>query len=211
MTLTALPTAVTEGRIVPVLTIHDAATARAVGEGLLSGGIGCVEVTLRTAAGWEAAEILARELPELAVGIGTVLTAEQAERAHASGAQFVVSPGYSDAMVGRAQELGLSVIPGVATPSEVMAAIARGLGTVKLFPARELGGPGYVRTLTSVFPTTTFVPSGGIDATLAADYLALPSVVAVSGTWMLPADAVASGDRARIAALSAEAVAAARR
>ncbi len=196
------------GRIVPVFTVTEPSTVVAVGRGLLDGGIECVEVTLRTAHGWDAIATLRRELPELTVGVGTVLTAAHVDRAVETGAQFLVAPGLSEAAVERAAAHEILSVPGVATPSEIMRAIHLGLDTVKVFPASQLGGPAYLRALSSVFPDLRFVPSGGLSAANAADYLDVPAVRAVSGSWMLPADAVATGDSARIAELSAAAVAA---
>lgn len=201
-----LPQVVTSTRIVPVFTVDDPSTVAAVGRGLLDGGIGCVEVTLRTTHAWQAIETLRREVPELVVGVGTVLTADDANRAAAAGAAFMVSPGFSESALREAARIGLPAIPGIATPTEAMAAMAAGVETVKVFPAAILGGPDYLRTLSSVFPHLAFVPSGGLTAANAAEYLAVPSVAALSGSWMLPRDALAAGDTQRIAELSASAV-----
>lgn len=202
-----LPPPLRTGRIVPVLTVRDVATVAAVGRGLLAGGIGCVEVTLRTPQAWDAIAELRTSVPELAIGVGTVLTAEDARRAHEAGAAFLVSPGFDRGSVEVAQTLGIPFIPGVATPSEIMAALAAGLRTLKVFPVGHLGGVDFLRSLEAVFPGVETVPSGGITGDTASAYLAVPSVLAVSGSWMLPREAVDSGDEAEIARRSALAIA----
>lgn len=202
-----LPASLGSGRIVPVLTVHEVATVAAVGRGLLAGGIKCVEVTLRTPQAWEAIAELRTNVPELTLGVGTVLTVDDVRRAREAGAAFLVSPGFDQASVDAARDLHIPVIPGVATPSEVMAARAAGLQTVKVFPVDLLGGVHFLRTLATVFPDIQTVPSGGVTSETASSYLALPSVLAVSGSWMLPRDAANSGDEAEIARVSAVAVA----
>jgi len=145
----------------------------------------------------------------LLVGAGTVLTPEQVDLAVDAGAQFLVSPGYSAATVARAAERGVPIVPGTVTPSEVMAALAVGLTTLKFFPASNYGGAGTLKAFASVFGQTRFVPTGGVSAANLGDYLSLPNVPAVGGSWMVPADAVDAGDFATIEQLCAEAVASA--
>ena len=201
--------ALASARLVPVLVVHDTGTAVALAEALLLGGLPVVEVTLRTAAAEEVLRVLAAG-GDLVVGAGTVVTPEQVDRAVACGARFLVSPGLSAAVVERAVANGIPIVPGVATASEIMAALALGLEVVKLFPAAQLGGPDAVRALSAPFPSVRFVPTGGVSAANLADYLAVPSVLAVGGRWMVPADLLDRGDVAGIAHRCAEAVALAR-
>ncbi|RIX28498.1 bifunctional 4-hydroxy-2-oxoglutarate aldolase/2-dehydro-3-deoxy-phosphogluconate aldolase [Amnibacterium setariae] len=193
-------------RVLPVVSLTDAALARPLAEALLAGGLPIAEITLRTPAGL-AAIAAAAAVPGFTVAAGTVLTAEQVDACVDAGAGMIVSPGLDDAVVARAQERGAAAVPGVATATEVQRALAAGCTDLKLFPAGLLGGPDLIRALGAPFPQVRFVPSGGVSAATAPDYAALPNVLAVSGSWMVPADAVAS-DPARITALAREAVAA---
>lgn len=197
-------------RLLPVVVLDDAAGAEPLGAALLAGGLRCAEVTLRTDSALAAIATMAAN-PDLVVGAGTVLNAEQADRAIDAGARFVVSPGLGLDVVRRCQERGVPVFPGVATPTEIQAALAAGLNTVKFFPAGLLGGPPMVKALAAPFRTVRFIPTGGIDAGNAADYLALPSVVAVGGSWMVPPDRLRSGDWAGVAELARVAVGIARK
>ncbi|WP_181809694.1 bifunctional 4-hydroxy-2-oxoglutarate aldolase/2-dehydro-3-deoxy-phosphogluconate aldolase, partial [Streptomyces shenzhenensis] len=142
----------------------------------------------------------------LAVGAGTVLTAEQAERAAEAGARFVVSPGFDTQVVLRCQELGLPVVPGIATATELMLALRSGLDTVKLFPAEPLGGTGMLRALAAPFPQARFIPTGGIGPADLDRYLSVPAVLAVGGSWPATAALLERGDYAEIRRLTAEAV-----
>ncbi|MFE2424149.1 bifunctional 4-hydroxy-2-oxoglutarate aldolase/2-dehydro-3-deoxy-phosphogluconate aldolase [Streptomyces hokutonensis] len=142
----------------------------------------------------------------LAVGAGTVLTPEQAERAVAAGARFVVSPGFDEEVVDKCRELGMPVVPGIATATELMRVLKAGLDTVKLFPAEPLGGPATLRALAAPFPGTRFVPTGGIDAAALPGYLAEPSVLAVGGSWMATPALLANGAYDEIRRLTADAV-----
>lgn len=195
-------------RIVPVVVVRDAARAAGLAEALVAGDLPVAEVTLRTPAAPEAIATMAAN-PDLVVGAGTVLTPEQVDLAVDAGARFLVSPGYSAATVARAAERGVPIVPGTVTPGEVMAALAAGLTTLKFFPASNYGGTGTLKALSSVFPGVRFVPTGGVSAGNLGDYLALPNVPAVGGSWMVPADAIDAGDFAEVQRLSAEAVAAA--
>lgn len=173
-------------RVVPVLTVAEAADAVPLAHALVARGYGGpAEVTLRTAAAWDAVAALST-VPGLVVGVGTVTTPGQVVRAQAVGARFIVSPGLSEAVVATAQECGLPVLPGVATPTELMAALRCGVDVVKFFPAEALGGVAAVRALSAAFPAVRFVPTGGIDGESAPSYLALPAVLAVGGSWMVP-------------------------
>ncbi|MFE2424128.1 bifunctional 4-hydroxy-2-oxoglutarate aldolase/2-dehydro-3-deoxy-phosphogluconate aldolase [Streptomyces hokutonensis] len=194
-----------EARLVPVLTVPNPATAAPLARALAAGGARCAEVTFRTPDAEQVVKAMAAQ-GDLVVGAGTVLTAEQAERAVAAGARFVVSPGVDHEVISRCRELGVPVLPGVATATEVMSALRAGLDTVKLFPAEPLGGTAMLRALAAPFPGTRFVPTGGIDAAALRGYLAEPAVLAVGGSWMATPALLANGDYAEIRRLTAEAV-----
>lgn len=184
-------------RFVPVIVLDDARRAVPLAEALLRGGIGCAEITLRTDAG-PAAIAAASAVADFIVGAGTVLTPDDVDRVVDAGARFVVSPGLAEDVVERAIEHGLEVIPGVATATEVQRALRLGLSRLKLFPAGPLGGIAAVRALAGPFPDVRFLPSGGVTAENAGEYLASPSVFAVSGSWMATRDLIAAGDFAAI-------------
>ncbi|GEC06086.1 hypothetical protein SSP24_37410 [Streptomyces spinoverrucosus] len=192
-------------RVMPVLTVPSPASAGPLAEALAAGGARCAEVTFRTPGAEQVLKTMAAH-GGLTVGAGTVLTAGQAERAVAVGARFVVSPGFDEEVVAKCRELGVPVVPGIATATELMRALKAGLDTVKLFPAEPLGGLRTLRALAAPFPGTHFVPTGGIDAPRLAAYLAHPAVLAVGGSWMATADHLDRGDYAEIRRLTAEAV-----
>jgi 2-dehydro-3-deoxyphosphogluconate aldolase/(4S)-4-hydroxy-2-oxoglutarate aldolase len=171
--------------IVPVVVIHDLKDAIPLGEALLAGGIGIAEITLRTPAGVGAIEALATSLPELHVGAGSVLIPAHVDQVIDAGAKFIVSPGLSVDVLGRAKSHGVPALPGIATSSELMTAVGLGLSEVKFFPAGLLGGPAGIRALTAPFTEVSFMPSGGVSAQNMADYLSIPAVPAVSGSWMV--------------------------
>lgn len=175
-------------RLVPVVTLPDADCAVALGRTLLDAGLPVIEVTLRSSAALPAIRQLRQECPDLLVGAGTVLVGAQVDAALDAGAQFLVAPGTDEIALDTAHALGIPMIPGVMTPSEVGRVRARGLRTLKLFPARPLGGASYLRMLAEVFPDVRFVPSGGIDAAALEDYLAIPAVAACGGTWLAPTE-----------------------
>lgn len=195
------------GRLLPVIVLADAAGAGALGEALLAGGLRCAEVTFRTDAAAAAIKAMAGHA-ELMVGAGTVLTAAQVDLAVAAGARFVVSPGFGPAVVRRCQEVGIPVFPGVATATEIQSAVDAGLSTVKFFPAEQAGGPDMIKALAAPFRGVRFIPTGGVNEANVAHYLALPSVVAVGGSWMVPARLLAAGDWAEVTRLVRQAVAA---
>ncbi|MEU5041713.1 bifunctional 4-hydroxy-2-oxoglutarate aldolase/2-dehydro-3-deoxy-phosphogluconate aldolase [Streptomyces griseorubiginosus] len=194
-----------EARIVPVLTVPDPRTAAPLARALAAGGARCAEVTFRTPDAEQVVKAMAAE-GGLVVGAGTVLTAEQAERAVAAGARFLVSPGLDDEVLDVARALGVPIAPGVATATELMRAVRAGLDTVKLFPAEPLGGRAMLRALAAPFPGVRFMPTGGIDAAALPGYLAEPSVLAVGGSWMATPALLASGDYEEIRRLTAQAV-----
>lgn len=191
--------------IVPVVVLERAADAAGLGEALVAGGLPVAEVTFRTAAAAESIRILA-ERGDVIVGAGTVLNVAQAEAAIEAGARFVVSPGLSADIVRCCQAAGLPMLPGATTATEVMAALDLGVSTVKFFPASTSGGAPAIKALAAPFGEVTFVPTGGIGTSNLADYLGLTCVVAVGGSWMVPAAAIASGDLGTIENLTREAV-----
>jgi 2-dehydro-3-deoxyphosphogluconate aldolase/(4S)-4-hydroxy-2-oxoglutarate aldolase len=193
-------------RLLPVIALQDAADARPLAQALLDGGLPCAEVTFRTDAAAEAIATMAK-LGEMFVGAGTVLTAGQVDRAVDAGARFVVSPGFSPVVVRRCVQRGVSVFPGVMTPSEIQMALDEGLDTVKFFPAEQAGGVSMIKALAAPFRTVRFIPTGGVNAANVGSYLDIPAVVAVGGTWMVPADALADQDWERVTTLTREAVA----
>lgn len=193
--------------IVPVLTAPTVSAALVAGRALARGGVTCVEMTLRTAAGLESLAALARET-ELLVGAGTVLSRAQVEAVADAGARFVVSPGFDEGVVDATRAAGMTSLPGVATASEIQRAVVAGIDTLKFFPADRLGGLGTIRALAAPFAGVRFVPSGGVSDRNAAEYLAHPAIAAVSGSWIVPNDAVATEDGDRIECLTAAAVAA---
>lgn len=194
-------------RVIPVIVIHDATHARDLAVALRDGGIGCAEVTLRTDAALEAIAEMAT-VPDFTVGVGTVLSEIQLREARDAGADFAVMPGFDRSLVSLTLDFGLGVLPGVATATEAMQAVRAGLEAVKFFPADRLGGLGTIRALAAPLPQLGFVPSGGVSAESALEYLADPAVPAVSGSWMAPAALIAAGDFDEIRRRSAEVVAA---
>jgi 2-dehydro-3-deoxyphosphogluconate aldolase/(4S)-4-hydroxy-2-oxoglutarate aldolase len=193
--------------IVPVVVIDDAGHTPDLVAALVTGGIHCAEITLRTPAGL-AAIAAAAGVDGFRVGAGTVLSIGDLEKTVDAGARFIVSPGFDDELVARALELGVDVLPGTATATEVQRAMKAGVGTVKFFPADRLGGLATIAALAAPFPHMSFIPSGGVAAANAAEYLAHPAVPAVSGSWMAGRELIAAGDFAAIERLSREAVSA---
>ncbi|WP_432548942.1 bifunctional 4-hydroxy-2-oxoglutarate aldolase/2-dehydro-3-deoxy-phosphogluconate aldolase [Kineococcus auxinigenes] len=203
-------TALAAHRVVPVVVLDDAAHADPLAGALVAGGLPVAEITFRTTAAEEAIRRVAAR-GDVLVGAGTVLTPAQVDRAVAAGAAYVVSPGLSRAVVERCAEHGVPVLPGAVTATEVQAALELGLGTVKFFPAGTSGGAAAVRALSAPFPDVRFVPTGGVGPGNLHEWLALPSVAAVGGSWMVPRERITAGDLAAVRALAAEAVALAAR
>lgn len=188
--------------VIPVIVLDDVAHAVPLARALVAGGIRMLEVTLRTPAALACIEAIAREVPEAVAGAGTVRTVADARAAQRAGARFTVSPGYTSG-VGRAcREMGLPLLPGVATGSEIMAAQEDGYTELKFFPAMQAGGLAMLKAWSGPFFDVRFCPTGGVHAQNAGDLLALPNVVCVGGSWLTPADAVAAGDWDRITALA---------
>lgn len=197
--------------VVPVIAIDRADDAVPLARALLTGGIGCAEITFRTAAAAEAIRRLTGEVREMLAGAGTVLTVQQAEQAVLAGAQYIVSPGFDAAVVDWCQEHHVPVLPGVATPTEINMALARGVKILKFFPAEEFGGVRMLKALYGPYPEVRFIPTGGIRAHNLAEYLALPNVAACGGSWMATSRMIAGGQFEEIARLSTEARAIVRR
>lgn len=194
-------------RIVPVIVIEDATSAPHLGRALIDGGLPCAEVTFRTAAARDALARLAEECPDLLAGAGTVLTPGQAAEARAAGAKFIVAPGFNPAVVDYCLEQGIPVFPGIATPSELEAALTRGLSVLKFFPAEPLGGLPYLKAISAPYGAVEFMPTGGISLANIESYLAFPKVVACGGSWIAPSDWIARGEFERITAEVKKAVA----
>jgi len=191
--------------VVPVLTLEDPEQAVPVACALAAGGLTVVEVTLRTPTAMESIRRIAREVSGVVVGAGTVTRAAELEAVRRAGARFAVTPGLTPALVDAALDADLPLLPGVMTPSEALAARDRGITTLKLFPAAAAGGVALLRALHSPLPELVFCPTGGIDAGSFRDYLALPNVLCVGGSWVAPKQAVAAGDWGRITQLAREA------
>lgn len=193
-------------RLVPVVVIDDAAHADPLAQALVDGGLPVAEVTFRTAAAPDAIRAMA-DRGDVLVGAGTVLTPRQVDEAVAAGASYVVSPGTSRAVIERCAERGVLALPGAVTATEVQAALELGVSTVKFFPAGTSGGSKAIAALAAPFVGLTFVPTGGVGPANLGEYLALPSVAAVGGSWMVPRDLVAAGDLTLVRDLVADAVA----
>ena len=193
------------GPVIPVIVIERVEHAVPMARALLEGGVRVLEVTLRTPAALKAIEAIARAVPEAIVGAGTLRSPVDARAAHAAGARFAVSPGYSAAVAAACLELALPLLPGVATASEVMQAADDGFRFLKFFPASAAGGPALLKAWASPFADISFCPTGGIGIDTATRWLELPNVVVVGGSWLTPADALAAGDWARITRLAEQA------
>lgn len=193
--------------VIPVVVLDDAAAAVPLARALVEGGLPAIEVTLRTPAGLEAITRIAAEVPDAVVGAGTVVRPQDAERSAAAGARFLVSPGCTPRLRAAMAATGLPFLPGVATASEAVALLEDGVTALKFFPAQAAGGTAYLKSLAGPLPQARFCPTGGITPGNAAEYLALPNVGCVGGSWLTPADAVRSGDWDRIRKLAAEAAA----
>ncbi|MGW2784647.1 bifunctional 4-hydroxy-2-oxoglutarate aldolase/2-dehydro-3-deoxy-phosphogluconate aldolase [Streptomyces populi] len=184
--------------VVPVVVVTDVRDAVPLARALVAGGLPAIEVTLRTPAALDAIRAVAAEVPDAVVGAGTVLTPEHVAESVAAGARFLVSPGWTDGLLDAMRASGVPFLPGVSTASEVVALLERGVREMKFFPAQAAGGTAYLKSLAGPLPQARFCPTGGIGPECAQDYLALPNVGCVGGSWMLPADAVAARDWRRV-------------
>jgi len=199
--------------VIPVVKIDRPAWAQPMAEALLAGGLPCAEITFRTAAAEDSLRQIASAFPEVLLGAGTVLTLDQAQCAVQAGARFVVSPGFDARVVEWCLAEGIAVMPGIATPTEILMAVERGLSILKFFPAEALGGIPLLEAIAAPFPELRFVPTGGISPSNLADYLRLPMVHAVGGSWLVSAKLLKGeqfGEITRLARQAADIVAAAR-
>jgi 2-dehydro-3-deoxyphosphogluconate aldolase/(4S)-4-hydroxy-2-oxoglutarate aldolase len=195
------------GPVIPVIVIQRLQDAVPMAQALLAGGVRVLEVTMRTPVALQAIEAIARAVPEAIVGAGTIRSAADAQAARNAGSLFGVSPGYTAEVGAACRAAGLPLLPGVATASEVMAAQAEGLSFLKFFPATAAGGLPMLKALAGPFPDISFCPTGGITPETAPQFLALANVRVCGGSWLTPADAVSSGDWARITQLAKAAAA----
>jgi 2-dehydro-3-deoxyphosphogluconate aldolase / (4S)-4-hydroxy-2-oxoglutarate aldolase len=191
--------------VVPVIVVHDLAHAVPLADALVAGGLTVLEVTLRTPVGLAAIEAMRKAVPEAIVGVGTLSTPAQFKAANDAGSQFGVSPGLTPALAAASQQVSWPFLPGVMTPGELMQARELGFSCCKLFPAQQAGGTGMLKAMHSIFPDVAFCPTGGIGLENAGDFLALPNVLCVGGSWVAPQKLVEAGDWLAIRKLAQEA------
>jgi 2-dehydro-3-deoxyphosphogluconate aldolase/(4S)-4-hydroxy-2-oxoglutarate aldolase len=191
--------------VIPVIVLNDVAHAVPMARALVAGGIRMLEVTLRTSQALACIEAIAKEVPEAIVGAGTVRNAADAKAAANAGAKFAVSPGYTPSVGQACRDVGLSLLPGVATGGEIMMAQEDGYTELKFFPAMQAGGSAMLKAWGGPFFDVRFCPTGGVTAQNASEFLSLPNVACVGGSWLVPAEALANGDWARIEKLAREA------
>ena len=201
----ALAPIVRSAPVVPVVIVDDPAAAVPLARALVAGGLPVVEVTLRTDAALKAIAAIAAEVEGAIVGAGTVLTRDQWQAAEKAGARYMVSPGSTPDLLAAANDSAVPLMPGAATPSEAMRLLEHGYTIQKFFPAEAAGGAALLKALASPLPGIGFCPTGGIGAANVGDYLALPNVITVGGSWVAPGEAVAAGDWGRIEALARDA------
>lgn len=190
--------------VIPVIVLNDIAHAVPLAQALVAGGVRMLEVTLRTPQALACIEAMARAVPQAVVGAGTVRNRSDAQAAARAGARFAVSPGYTSALGQACRDAGMALLPGVATSSEIMAAQEDGFTELKFFPAMQAGGAAMLKAWSGPFWDVRFCPTGGVTRQNAAELLALPNVVCVGGSWLVPGDALASSDWARITQLAAD-------
>ncbi|MFI0236468.1 bifunctional 4-hydroxy-2-oxoglutarate aldolase/2-dehydro-3-deoxy-phosphogluconate aldolase [Streptomyces sp. NPDC016845] len=191
--------------VVPVVVVEDVADAVPLARALVAGGLPAIEVTLRTPAALDAIRAIAAEVGGAVVGAGTVISPANVADSVAAGAEFLVSPGWTDTLLDAMKGSGVPFLPGVSTTSEVVALIERGVREMKFFPAEAAGGAAYLKALAGPLPQARFCPTGGVSPANAPAYLALENVGCVGGSWMLPGDAIAAKDWARVEKLAREA------
>ena len=199
-----------QSRVVPVIVLTDTAHAVPLAHALLDGGIDVMEITLRSSAALASIEAVAKAVPQMHVGAGTVTRVAEVQQVIDAGATFALSPGCTDALVDTVQAARLPFIPGVMTPGEVMLRREQGFSLMKLFPAQQAGGMGMLKALGGPLPDVRFCPTGGVSVDNLGEFLKLPNVAMAGGSWLTPVDAMVSGDWSRISALAAAAVAVAR-
>ena len=193
------------GPVIPVIVIDEVAHGVPLAKALVAGGVRVLEVTLRTPVALEAVRAISREVADAIVGVGTISRADEFQQAIDAGARFGVSPGLTPELINASRATSLPLLPGVMTPSEIIAARAAGFFALKLFPAQQAGGIEMPKALNGPFPDVIFCPTGGVTATNAPAFLALPNVACVGGSWLVPRDAVKAGDWGKITALALEA------
>lgn len=191
--------------VIPVIVLENADDAVPLARALVAGGLPAIEITLRTDAALESIRRVAAEVPDALVGAGTILNRKQFFAASEAGAKFIVSPGLTPELVDAADGSPVPLLPGAVTSSEIMAALEEGYSLLKFFPAEQAGGVPYLKSLSSPFGQVRFCPTGGVSAANARDYLSLPNVLCVGGSWVAPKDAMEAGDWDRITALAKEA------
>jgi 2-dehydro-3-deoxyphosphogluconate aldolase/(4S)-4-hydroxy-2-oxoglutarate aldolase len=210
MALKLLPTKLTsldvmqDAPVIPVIVLNDVNHAVPMARALVAGGIRMLEVTLRTPVALQCIERIAKEVPEAIAGAGTVRTPAEAQAAARAGARFAVSPGFTNAVGQACRDNGLPLLPGVATGSEIMMASEAGYKELKFFPAMQAGGPAMLKAWSGPFFDVKFCPTGGVSVQNAKEFLSLPNVICVGGSWLVPNDALVAGDWARITALAVE-------
>lgn len=196
--------------VVPVVVLNDADDAVPLADALIKGGLPCAEVTFRTDAAEESIRRICESFPDMLVGAGTVLTTKQVERAYKAGAKFIVSPGFDPEIIGYCISIGLPVLPGCITPSEIAQAVKRGLKVVKFFPAEQSGGVAMIKAMAAPYSMVKFMPTGGISTKNLADYLSCDKILCCGGSWMVKEDLIKSGSFDKITDMTKEATALAR-
>ncbi|MDQ0931321.1 bifunctional 4-hydroxy-2-oxoglutarate aldolase/2-dehydro-3-deoxy-phosphogluconate aldolase [Streptomyces turgidiscabies] len=191
--------------VVPVVVVEELADAVPLARALVAGGLPAIEITLRTSVALDAIRAVADAVPDAVVGAGTLISPAQVSDVVAAGARFLVSPGWTDVLLESMRASGVPFLPGVSTASEVVALLERGVREMKFFPAEAAGGTAYLKSLSGPLPQARFCPTGGIGPANAPEYLALPNVGCVGGSWMLPADAIAARDWDRVETLARQA------
>jgi 2-dehydro-3-deoxyphosphogluconate aldolase/(4S)-4-hydroxy-2-oxoglutarate aldolase len=192
--------------IVPVIVIDNAESAVPLTKALVEGGLPCVEVTFRTAAAEDSIRRIAGSCPEVLVGAGTVIRVDQAERAINAGARFIVAPGFNPRVVDYCQSRAMAVFPGVCTPTEIEAAMERGLMNLKFFPAEPMGGLAYLKAISAPYSQVRFIPTGGVSLENVRSYLSFNRVLACAGTWLAPKEWISAGDFDQVRRTVSEAV-----
>lgn len=195
-----------KNRLIAVVSIHEESHADALSQALLSAGLSCMEVTFRTSAAVAVISHTRNKSPQMSVGAGTILSIEQAKEAAKAGAQFIVSPGFNQRIIEWCQSRDIPVIPGVATPTEMMSALELNLTNLKFFPSELLGGVNYLKTMSGPYPQIKFIPSGGINENNMLEYLKLGNVLAIGGTWFVKSDLISSANFTKITSLAKQAV-----
>lgn len=193
--------------VVPVVVLNDAVDAIPLADALIKGGLPCAEVTFRTDAAEESIRRICESFPDMLVGAGTVLTTEQVERAYKAGAKFIVSPGFDPEIIDCCISIGLPVLPGCITPSEIAQAVKRGLKVVKFFPAEQSGGVAMIKAMAAPYSMVKFMPTGGISTKNLADYLSCDKILCCGGSWMVKEDLIKSGSFDKITDMTKEATA----